>query len=757
MTNTPSDSGQKKKKNWKDKSVRNQAQRIENAFSNQGENAPPRPPSMFRSQVQLASTYAPGTLFTWEGAKGICRSVPIDRELLKIEDATRLLIYKGINEITSNWHSRGSQVRLPDETPIQLILDDPFYNQRTQRIELDPAQFQLNEPSVMGYVPYPLLFRCATCGRLKEYQSIEEQANHPLPRRCENHEPRWTQVDVVYVHWSGSLEPLSPHRNYYDNNRQRVARFTLCGCGSEDFSLDNDSPVFSEWKFICKGCGKTRDFQQHDNHTLDVLTNVQRSGGRNWEYLEVNMLPISYRANSAFYTQKGTFIEFRDRSVVDLLMPDEDRKEQLLLRVANIHGFDFNTPSDDKIMSALNSIGRGVEWQDYTDHLEWAERAKQRNQVNRVEELLKGAADLKEKWFQDGVIERGEVNSLSLRRGVETRNTWARRYDPIRLTIEHDRFKTEHVSEKFERHEAVDVLNPDRLICDAVGNTTALGLYKNATGSLMSAIGIEELVLIRGLPICEFSFGFTRVSSTPVYNREHNGRQVPMPVRLNAFASLPNGKHPIYVTRQKNEALYFKLDEARVKRWLLTNEVDGLPSPDEEKSIGAAFLENYTDFEPFLDGFKNREGRSGLTRSLCPYTYMLLHSLSHQVMHSLADASGIDRDGLGEHIFPADLAFCVYRKGMTPDLGNISAMWRNHSGDFLRRILSTRQLRCGSGSLCDSRGGACPACIMVSEVTCIAGNHLLSRSCLRGGSAPNWEPRDSNSLVGYFDPRLAHD
>ena len=46
-----------------------------------------------------------------------------------------------------------------------------------------------------------------------------------------------------------------------------------------------------------------------------------------------------------------------------------------------------------------------------------------------------------------------------------------------------------------------------------------------------------------------------------------------MPVRLNAFPELPNGRRPIYVTQQKNEALYFKLDEGRVRRWLAANGV----------------------------------------------------------------------------------------------------------------------------------------------------------------------------------------
>jgi hypothetical protein len=91
---------------------------------------------------------------------------------------------------------------------------------------------------------------------------------------------------------------------------------------------------------------------------------------------------------------------------------------------------------------------------------------------------------------------------------------------------------------------------------------------------------------------------------------------------------------------------------------------------------------------------------------------------------------------------------------MTPDLGNISAMWRNHAAAFLQRVLEPRMLRCGSGSLCDSRGGACPACIMLPDLTCTASNQLLSRSALKGGPPPTWEDRMNAALVGYFDPRF---
>ncbi|GJL95936.1 MAG: hypothetical protein DHS20C05_23410 [Hyphococcus sp.] len=462
------------------------------------------------------------------------------------------------------------------------------------------------------------------------------------------------------------------------------------------------------------------------------------------------MLPVSYRANSAFYPQKGAFIEFQDRSVVDLLR--HQKSGELLHVLADIHDIPFTQPSESEIKSALEGAGRDPEWEDYSGLLEFSERAI----ASRAELLRAEAAELKEGWFREGLINRGTVQSAPLARAVTERLEWARRYDPIRLTIEHDRFVKEHIEERKSRHEAVNVLEPDRLICESVGDPDEMQRYTETIRQLLEPIGISELVLIRGLPICEFSFGYSRVSATPVYHREFGGRSVAMPVRLNAFPSLPqaNGnRRPIYVTQQRNEALYFRVDESRIRAWLVANGIAGIPE-ESRRELGATYLETYSDFGPFLENYKGREGRGVAQREMSAYTYLLLHSLSHQVMHALADTSGLDRDALGEYIFPADFSFVVYRKGMTPDLGNISAMWRNHASAFLRRILDPRLLRCGSGTLCDTRGGACPACIMVSEVTCLAANQLLSRAALRGGPAPLWEPSDAAPLVGIFDPEL---
>jgi hypothetical protein len=662
------------------------------------------------------------------------------------------MIFEGIKEAVSNWLERALTVRDPATIPHRLILDRPFSDERSGEVVIDDQRdFKLTKPDRIGYIPFPLLFRCGICGRLREYHSVDEQAQHPLPAECDGHRGRWSQVDVVYVHWSGRLEPLSPFNYHHTATTNEVSRIEKCGCGSGDFRLLNESSVFSEWRFVCLGCGQQRELKQNDPLTLALLK-PRIDAGEPHEWIEIHMLPVSYRANSAYYVQKGYFINFEDRSVVDLMTPPQ--RPQLVRTVASLHGFDYAEPSEDSIRQSLEAAGKAQEYEAWLVMQETATRLRGLNQQANADFFDRQAHEQRESWFNSGVVERGNVRSAALASAVENRSLWARRFDPVRLTVEHNVFVREHINQRLASFGAVDVLDPDRLLSDASGDAAKLAVYRQQTSQQMHHIGVDRIVLIRSLPICEYSFGYSRVSPGPIYNREHGTRAVPMPVRLNAFPMLPDSpQRPVYVLEQNNEALYVRLGETRVRAWLTANGVQP-EAPDEAPGLPGTYLEQYQDFGPYLDRFKGHEGRAGGLREFCPYLYMLLHSLSHQFIHALAELSGLDRDGIGEHIFPADLAFVIYRKGMTPDLGNISAMWRNRSDAFLRRILEPRLLRCGSGALCDSRGGACPACIMLPDLTCIASNQLLSRAALKGGPPPTWENRDGPALIGYFDPQL---
>ena len=258
------------------------------------------------------------------------------------------------------------------------------------------------------------------------------------------------------------------------------------------------------------------------------------------------------------------------------------------------------------------------------------------------------------------------------------------------------------------------------------------------------------MVFLRGLDICEFSFGYTRVASTPstaVKDRD-------MPVRLRAFGFVEKAKRPIYVLEQKNEGFYVRLNEERVVEWLRDNGPGAdLTALDSGLHLGGALIQQYVDFGRFLEPYRERTAESRTPRSVASYVYMLLHAFAHHFAHAIVEYSGLEHGSLGEYLFPADLAFLVYRRGMTPDLGNLSAMWRNHGLTVLEGLLSDRALKCDGGSLCDQRGGACPACIMAPDVACLAGNNLLSRAALNGGAPPGWDA-DRTPITGYF--RIGH-
>ena len=128
-----------------------------------------QPPTMARSRVQIASSYAPGVLLTWEGGKGICRSVPIDRELTDISTTTRSLIFESMREMLTNWQTR-IRSAVPD-APDEFALDRSFYDPRSGRVQIDPIRFKFTSPNVIGYVPYPLIYRCGICGSVREYAS----------------------------------------------------------------------------------------------------------------------------------------------------------------------------------------------------------------------------------------------------------------------------------------------------------------------------------------------------------------------------------------------------------------------------------------------------------------------------------------------------------------------------------------------------------------------------------------------------------
>ena len=712
------------------------------------------PPRMTRSQPQLATAYAPGAMFTWEGGKGACMAVPFEGAAIDFaaRPTRRDQIIENLEEICQSWLARGMTINRDAPVYEVQLLDTCFYNPMRSGaagVEIGLDSFEFMRPDRIGYLPGPLVYRCDTCEKVHEFVSSAHQVADPLSTICGSEdggrrECRWRQLDVVYVHWSGKLEGLSPYR-YTVGRDGEVRKIPRCQCGAEEFRLIKQGNQFSLWRFRCTGCGAEREVYQTDPFSLNLLKPLIDQGLPH-QWSEINMIPVSYRASPVFYVQSARFIVYdADPEVVALMQPS--RHADLTAKIASLHGYGGADPTDERIREQLESNGRGSLWPAYEVMRRQERLGRETRNEAQAAAFAEAARMTLEGWYESGDLVREAVASPALDAQVHERGNFARRFDPIRSTVEHDALRRRKVDVSSE---ANDLRLAHADLCAEYGISDPERAYEQRVGENLGRAGIRDAFLIRNLDMVEFSFGFTRVSATPTTVQKER----PMPVRLMGFPPLPNHRRPIYVIEQQNEGIYIRLEADMVAAFLRCNEVL-VQLPPAPRTLGAALIEEYQDFGPFLEGFTARDPASReRTRDVSSLVYLLLHTMAHHVMQGIARFSGLDLGSMSEAVFPADLAFLVHRRGMTEDLGNISSMWRDHNGAFLHYLVARRELRCGSGTLCDHRGGACPACVMVPETSCIAGNQLLSRAALVGGRAPLWDINQTQ-LQGYFE--IVHD
>src|SRR3546814_8787042 len=88
------------------------------------------------------------------------------------------------------------------------------------------------------------------------------------------------------------------------------------------------------------------------------------------------------------------------------------------------------------------------------------------------------------------------------------------------------------------------------------------------------------------------------------------------------------------------------------------------------------FFKQKTAYEMRISDWSSDVCSSDLSRDIASSVFLLLHSLSHHVMHGISRFSGLDLGSMSEAIFPADLAFLVHRRGMTEEIGRASCRER---------------------------------------------------------------------------------
>ncbi|MCW8916517.1 MAG: hypothetical protein OQK24_11790 [Magnetovibrio sp.] len=706
--------------------------------------------SMQRSQTQIATTYAPNRHFTFEGGAGACISVPIPSPDTEIKPSEQSQIIEGMKEFVENWSYRGMSCRPEPQVEISQTLDESVFLDHLKHPTIDISKFEFTKPDKMGFRPDPLVFICRNCGLVHEVNlegAADPSSGFANTASCSSpsgHE--WSQLDVVFTHWSGEVKPLSPYQ--YDVTKdgkiyQRTEGKCAIGGKCKIHLHRGRSGRFRDWQFRCSTCGEQRDLVQRDTKSLEWLYE-RYSADPGAVKREVNMLPISYRANSLYYVQSEQIISYNSTEHIDLMAPT--KSEELMDLILHLCRYPGGKMSDDELLAALNSSPEAAAQENgktldgYINALATPDLPEPA--ISALNENIRNLHQLaaQKSWINTAPKPPGSLTSK-----IADRAKYTRKFDPIRLAVEHSVLRKEKIdvpTPPTALHSVVDIRNPDKDLRPK-GSEIELKTIQGKIDTALGNLGIEEIKLIRGLDMLQYAFGYSRVSSTPITVQ----KKLAMPVRLCAFPQVGKGKRPIYVLHQQNEAFYIRLDEARVSEWLENNGLGSEIARPETQSLGSKVIENYVDFGRFVDKYSERSGSE--MRNTSSMVYALLHTMAHHFIHVLSKFSGLDIGSLGERVFPADMAFMVFRKGMTPDLGNLAAMWRNHHVSILDELLNPRSLRCGSGTLCDERGGACPGCIMIPEVGCIAGNNLLSRALLVGGKKMAWDSHEAD-LVGYF-------
>jgi hypothetical protein len=713
-----------------------------------------RTPTMARSRNQLAAAYAPGAFFTFEGGLGACISIPDQSSSIdeaQITEATREQIMLRLREAWQSWFSRAFALNTADRTIEARQCIDETLLRESSLSPVGAADLAFVNPLKMGYAPAPLTFVCNTCGIFKDYKTVAEVSkeehlfkveNCPSPKkekRC-----KWRQLDVIFVHWSGEWMPATPGMWEWSARTSDAALVgRSCGsCSSTDFRLRTESPRIGEWGFECANCGhrERASWLQNDRFTTQVFRDrgSQRVGERRME-------PISYRASSAFYVQAEQFIVFseRDQNLLSLLA--EQNNHELGHFIAKTYGFGGSQLTPDEMRDILLQGGQDNEWESYQNFESMRQLALGVKNVEMASKMEDEKQKAVRRWMDSDPPLVPVKNELpgSLRDLILRRPQFSSRYDPFVLAVEHQAL----VLSKIGRTSGSGTRSPfvrfNRLDQDLAPKTELEKQQQEAkTTELKDKLGIADIGLIREFELCRFTHGYTRVSSTPTM--EKRGQHVP--VRLRLFEPLKNNKRPIYVVNQANEAIYVALKPEDVYAWLQAVGVADLPQWDPHGTVklGGRILETA---EPFGRYFSLLHPDEAATYR---YVYTLLHTYAHVFMKTIAEFSGLDLGSLGEYLFPADLAFVIYRNGTTMDLGNLSSLWRNQNNRFLAHILEPSTHRCNSGSLCDFSGGACPDCIMVPETSCIAMNQLLSRAVLQGGVAPREDSAHEGQRIPGF-------
>jgi hypothetical protein len=245
----------------------------------------------------------------------------------------------------------------------------------------------------------------------------------------------------------------------------------------------------------------------------------------------------------------------------------------------------------------------------------------------------------------------------------------------------------------------------------------------------LKKIGVKEACVLGDLSILNLVYGYTRGS---IETKDCTLRSFPEDKGA-------EGKTPVYANQNDTEGIVLEFDRLKIIRWLKENGIiDKIPAKD-EASLKAWFLNNIN--LDSIETFNEIPDEDKITKAV----FGLLHSMAHALLIKASVQCGLEKDSLGELIFPEVPAIVIYSTNSRFQLGGMFTLFESKIYPWIDRTIEKVET-CVYDPLCIGSDGACHACLFTSEISCIHFNRDLSRSFLVGRD----DPDGKRNIVGFW-------
>lgn len=235
---------------------------------------------------------------------------------------------------------------------------------------------------------------------------------------------------------------------------------------------------------------------------------------------------------------------------------------------------------------------------------------------------------------------------------------------------------------------------------------------------LLRRIGVANSYILGDLSMVNAAYGFTR-------EEDDGPDSALMPFN---WDRLDGKRIPIYINQTETEAILVEFDRVKIIKWLLRNKkISKMPEKTDESSLKLWFLQNIN--AEAIARFAEIPKEEVVTKAV----YGLLHSMSHSLLIRASSQCGLDKDSLGELIFPEIPALLIFSNNSTSfQLGGLFTLFESKVRPWLDLAMQDAE-SCIYDPLCIDDLGACHSCLYTSEISCGHFNKDLSREHLIGG------------------------